>query len=63
MALANGVISVHPDRACHVYVEHDAWCAIYKASQCNCSPDINYSDGDTVTAIDAQGRGEPRRKC
>jgi hypothetical protein len=61
MALANGLITRSGGH--NVYIWHEDRCASHAGRQCNCIPDICYSDDDRVTEIDGQGCGTPQCKC
>jgi hypothetical protein len=59
-AYANGLLK--PGGFSHVFIEHDAWCTIYKGAGCNCVPHISVCTDGRVTIIDTEGNGTTVRR-
>jgi hypothetical protein len=43
-------------------IEHDRWCAIYRAGTCDCVPDVSISGPDGVTVVDEHGVARRMRR-
>ena len=39
----------------HVTIEHDSWCAIYRAGTCDCVPNISICGPQGVVVVDERG--------